>query len=578
MTAILKIIWHDEVTDAVCGYDVGPWIKEHTGFSGSRALCLQTASRKILVVDSRYTLQAQKECAGWEVIESGSFAPTAPAMQNILASLNVAKICYDPSNVSMQQMQMWRDAFSGIAWEEEPLKLPSVHSSVIEPYAMVYAGDSFEQKLARVLQAFPCTEPSSERRILLTSPASIAWLFNLRAQHFAYTPTFPAVALCLAQGCWLWTLPRTRTHNAQESLGDNVIWNEVPLHAFPEAVAEVLSAEDHVFYTAETTPQSFLPVLEKVRAHSSVPDYSAHLRGVKSPAEVVNAQNVHMMEAVAVMRLLAWLKTASGITEYQISEQLECFRQRNAHYKGPSFASIVASGPNAAVVHYAPTASRSRKIEEGVILMDVGGQYLGGTTDMTRTIWYGNSIPSSEIKRAYTRVLQGHMALAAAIFPKGTSGGQLDVLARQFLWRDHYDFGHGTGHGVGNYLGVHEGPHNISPRSAHVPLEPGMIVSNEPGVYEAEQFGIRLENLMCVQPHQAGRAEEGAKEFLCFNILTLIPFDPLLVEWALLSSDEKIWLQHYHQRIVHTCAAFLEPDVQEWLSEVAAPFLRGVTP
>jgi Xaa-Pro aminopeptidase len=294
----------------------------------------------------------------------------------------------------------------------------------------------------------------------------------------------------------------------------------------------------------------------------------------KNPVELDGTRSAHRRDGVALVRFLAWLDRASSagvIGELAAVDALAAFRREGELFRDFSFDTISGAGPNGAIVHYRVTAESDRRLTPGELyLVDSGAQYLDGTTDVTRTVFVaGNGDPTAEQKDRFTRVLKGHIALARARFPKGTSGSQLDALARHALWEAGLDYDHGTGHGVGSYLGVHEGPQRISKVPNTVALEPGMIVSNEPGYYKAGAFGIRIENLVAVVPCAAPAGAE--RELLGFETLTLAPIDRRLIEPALMSPAERVWLDAYHARVRETHTPHLDPETRTWLAAATDP-------
>jgi len=264
-------------------------------------------------------------------------------------------------------------------------------------------------------------------------------------------------------------------------------------------------------------------------------------------------------------RFLAWLSNQApnnDIDEIAVVKQLEAFRSETGKLQDLSFDTIAGSGPNSAIVHYRVSTRSNRKIQPGeLLLVDSGGQYLDGTTDVTRTIAIG--APTDEMRDRFTRVLKGHIGIALARFPKGTTGAVIDVLARQALWRAGLDFDHGTGHGVGSYLNVHEGPQGISRRATQAQLEPGMILSNEPGYYKAGAFGIRIENLVVVTPLEA--IEDGERPMMGFDTITFAPIDLNLIDWKLLTQEELQWLNAYHARVRHELTPLVDDKTAHWL-------------
>jgi Xaa-Pro aminopeptidase len=294
-------------------------------------------------------------------------------------------------------------------------------------------------------------------------------------------------------------------------------------------------------------------------------------RAAKNAVEVEGTRQAHIRDGAALTRFLHWVATEAQTAlpdEVEIVSKLEGFREATGALKDLSFDTIAGAGPHGAVIHYRPTARLNRRTETGTLLLvDSGGQYLDGTTDVTRTLAIGE--PTAEMKRGFTLVLRGHLALGRVRFPAGTTGSALDVLARAPLWSAGLDFDHGTGHGVGSYLGVHEGPQRISKAPSTVPLVPGMIVSNEPGYYKAGAFGIRIENLQVVTP--AAQIAGGERPMLGFETLTLAPIDRRCIDVALLTQEDLDQLNAYHARVLATVGPLVEPNVLTWLQEVCAP-------
>jgi len=295
-------------------------------------------------------------------------------------------------------------------------------------------------------------------------------------------------------------------------------------------------------------------------------DPCALLKACKNEVEQAGARAAHRIDAVAVCRFLHWLHRAQGETELSAATQLWSFRSEGEGFQGDSFATISAAGPHGSIVHYRVTEQSDRAITPGdVYLVDSGGQYLAGTTDITRTLWIGDDQPPDSVRTDYTRVLQGHLALGAIQFPEGVAGSHLDALARAPLWRAGLDYDHGTGHGVGSYLSVHEGPAGISRAARPVPLAPGMILSNEPGYYPGE-YGIRIENLVMVQ-----KIEGNSRKFLGFETLTLVPYDRRLIDTAMLSADEIALVDEYHARVLAEIGDSLPNDVREFVADACRP-------
>ena len=319
-----------------------------------------------------------------------------------------------------------------------------------------------------------------------------------------------------------------------------------------------------------TQPVWFEAALREAGANIAAgPDPVALPRALKNPTEQAGARAAHLRDGVAMVKFLAWLSQAQGETELSAAAKLLEFRAQGELFKGESFAAISGAGEHGAIIHYRVTPESDRAIRPNeVYLIDSGGQYLDGTTDITRTIWTGPGEATPEISANVTRVLAGHIALARAVFPAGVAGGHLDAFARAELWRAGLDYDHGTGHGVGSYLSVHEGPASISRAAKPVPLAAGMILSNEPGYYLPGAYGIRLENLVLVQPALFPKA---LKPFLRFETLTLVPFDRALIEPALLSPEALDWLNAYHAHVYEALAPQLDNPARAWLEAATAP-------
>ena len=279
-------------------------------------------------------------------------------------------------------------------------------------------------------------------------------------------------------------------------------------------------------------------------------------------------RDAHHRDGVAMVRFLAWLDGVTGITEFAAADRLEAFRRDGDHFRGLSFPTISGAGPNGAIVHYRVTKESDRQLEPGSLyLVDSGAQYLDGTTDVTRTVAIG--APTPEMRRHFTLVLKGHIGIARARFPKGTSGSQLDVLARHALWQAGLDYDHGTGHGVGSYLSVHEGPQRISKSPSAIALEPGMVISNEPGFYKTGAYGIRIENLVVVVDGETPAG--GDKPMMAFETLTLAPIDRRLVDIDLLNGDERAWLDGYHAEVQSALSGSIDGSTATWLAAATAP-------
>ncbi len=406
----------------------------------------------------------------------------------------------------------------------------------------------------------------------MSDPHAVAWAFNIRGRDVSHTPLPLAYALILKDG-------RPRLYVDARKL-DNSLRDKLSTLAEIEEPArlardleELGKAGKRVLFDSATAPAKLAETVKQAGGAIDVGlDPLALMKAKKNAAELDGARQAHLRDGAAIVRFLHWfsLRAPTGaLTEIDAAEALETFRRETGKLKDVSFPSIAAAGPNAAIPHYRVTVKTNRKIGKGIFLIDSGGQYDDGTTDITRTLAVGK--PSAEMRDRFTRVLKGHIAIARAIFPKGASGAQIDALARLPLWRAGLDFDHGTGHGVGSYLSVHEGPQRIS-KLGSAALEPGMILSDEPGYYKAGHWGIRIENLVVVEPREIAGAE---REMLGFETLTLAPIDLALVEPKLLDADEIAWLNAYHARVRREISPLLDdPDARRWLSGATKKILR----
>jgi Xaa-Pro aminopeptidase len=388
-----------------------------------------------------------------------------------------------------------------------------------------------------------------------------------------FTPTVEGRALLFPDGiATLFMVPEKATPALTEHLG-----NDVTLKAPADLMADlaVLASKGAILADPRVTPLALFQAVETAGGRILRAEDPCTLpKALKNAAELEGARNAHRRDGAALTGFLAWLDGEAPGTVDELSAAAELYRRRSAgeHFQGLSFETISGAGPNGAVIHYRADRTSNRVLEAGALyLVDSGAQYLDGTTDVTRTI--AISTPSEEAKACFTRVLKGHIAIARARFPRGTTGAQLDSLARLPLWEAGLDYDHGTGHGVGSYLGVHEGPQGISRRAGEVPLLPGMIVSNEPGYYKPGGFGIRIESLVAVREDPA---PTGARPFLSFETLTLAPLDRRLIDRSMLTPAELTWLDAYHARVRTELAPLVDAQTKRWLDTATTPLTEAV--
>ena len=546
-----------------------------TGFTGSAGTAVVLENDAALFVDGRYRLQAraQTDPALFEVLQTPEAKPSSWIAEKLAKG---GALGYDPSLHTIKEIERLTEtlAKSGIKlvpveanlvdqiWQDRP----KYAGAAIVPQGIEYAGRSAQEKI-RDVQAVLAADKADA--VLLTLLDSIAWLFNIRGGDIKHTPVALAFAIVPATG-------RATLFIDPAKVGDNVkgeIRDFAEL-AEPAALMDQIKAlgEAHarVRLDPETTPVRFAHALKAEGAQIVTgQDPCIAPKAIKNATEIAGARTAHQRDAVAMARFLGWLDevAVSGkIDEVAAAIKLEDCRRESGQLRDISFDTISASGPNGAIVHYRPTTKAKRLLEPGSLyLIDSGAQYRDATTDVTRTVAIGT--PTAEMRRHYGLVLKAHIAIATARFPKGTRGQDLDPLARRPLWEVGLDFDHGTGHGVGSYLSVHEGPHRLS-RLGTVELEPGMILSNEPGYYREGHYGIRLENLVLVTPLE--KIPGGEREMMGFETLTLVPFDRRLIEPKQLLPWELAWLNAYHARIRREIEPILLSDDRAWLRHATA--------
>ena len=544
-----------------------------TGFSGSAGLAVLLRDRGAIFVDGRYTLQVRTQ------VPVELFAPhhlvESPPARWIAANLPAgSRLGYDPwlhtrAEVARFAGACERAGATLVACETNPLDAvwegqPPPPLAPVVPQELRFAGRAAADKRRELGEKL---EKGGADAVVLTAPDSIAWLLNIRGGDVEHTPLPLCFAILYADGrVRLFVDERKLVPGLLAHLGNGVAVER------PDGLGAALDALGEegrrVVADPASAPVWIFERLGKGRAQILRGQDPCLLpKACKNAVELDGARAAHRRDAAAVARFLAWLAReapAGRVTELDAEARLLAFRQEIDRFRDASFATISGAGPNGAIVHYRSTSETNRRLEPGMLyLVDSGAQYVDGTTDITRTIAVGE--PTAEQRDRFTRVLKGHIALATARFPKGTTGPQLDVLARQHLWQAGLDFDHGTGHGVGSYLSVHEGPQRISKLPNNVALQPGMILSNEPGYYKEGAYGIRIENLLAVRPC-AGLAGAERESFE-FETLTLAPIDLALVEPALLTPAERDWLNAYHARVRETVGPMLDAEAAAWLSE-----------
>ena len=548
-----------------------------TGFDGSAGIAMVLAETAAIFVDGRYTLQVREQ------VDTGQFEtrhvteqPPSRWLASRLAKGD--KLGYDPWLHSRDQVEQLRKAVEGAGASLEPCDVNPLDTAWIDQpppplgpvsfHDLAYAGVSSSEKREQV--AAILAEKKANAAIL-TQPDSIAWLLNVRGSDVSRTPLPLSFAILNQDGQVDWYIDsRKLLPGLTEALGNGVAIH--PPDQLTAAIDGLGAAGKRVLIDPASAASWFFSRLTDAGARTVAgPDPCQLPKAKKNSVEREGARAAHRRDGVALTRFLAWLDRAvpeGPVDELGAATKLANFRRENSNFSDLSFDTISGSGPNGAIVHYRVTEQSNRRLQEGELyLVDSGGQYLDGTTDVTRTVAIGQASP--EMRDRFTRVLKGHIALATARFPVGTTGSQLDTLARLALWQAGCDYDHGTGHGVGSFLGVHEGPQRISKVPNKVALAPGMIVSNEPGYYKTGAYGIRIENLVLVTEPEQRVGED--RPMLELETLTLAPIDRRLVEPSLLNETERDWLNRYHARVREALMPHLDEATANWLSAATEP-------
>lgn len=548
-----------------------------TGFTGSAGLAVVLRKDAAMFVDGRYILQVKEEVDSSVVLSHHQ--ADMPVQDWIVGSLEAGqKLGYDPWLHPPQEVDKFRTACEraggallpcagnpvDAVWRDRP---PPPLSPMV-PHELRFAGQSSSEKRAQVARTLAS---SGLQAAVLTAPDSIAWLLNIRGRDVPHTPLPLSYAIITREArVDLFCDQRKISPGLDAHLGKEVRMKS--FESFGEALEQLGRSRATVLCDPARSPAA---VLDRLEASGAAivrgQDPCALPKARKNQVEILGARAAHGRDGAAVCRFLAWLAReapAGRLTERDTAAYLEGCRRKEERFREPSFPTISAAGSHGAIVHYRVSPRSNRRLEAGSLyLIDSGGQYLDGTTDITRTVAIGP--PSPEHRARFTLVLKGHITLATARFPNGTTGPQLDILARHALWQAGLDYDHGTGHGVGSYLGVHEGPQRISKSTGSVPLEAGMIISNEPGYYKAGAYGIRIENLVLVVPSEPREGDE--REMLAFETLTMAPLDRALIDPALLTPDERAWVDGYHARVLQTVGPLLKGEALRWLHQATAP-------
>ncbi len=551
-----------------------------TGFTGSAGAAIVLMDRAVLFVDGRYTLQVREQTDP-ALFAIAHLVETPPA-EWIEKNLSAAdRLAYDPWLHTVDGAERLAKACAAagatlVALDANPIDAiwqdrPAPPLGPVTLHGLRFAGVEAESKLARIRGEVAKLKADA---LVISDPHAVAWAFNIRGADVAHTPLPLSFAIVPQVGRpSLYVDGRKLTNDVRHHLEALADVREPPELARDLATLAQLKRTLRLDQATASDALARLITAQggKVARGS---DPIALMKAVKNPVEIAGAHAAQARDGAAMVRFLAWFDREAPrghLTEIEAVKALETFRRDTGALKDISFATISGAGSDGAIVHYRVTQKTDRKIVPGeLFLIDSGGQYLDGTTDITRTVAVGE--PSAEMRDRFSRVLKGHIAIARAVFPDGTTGAQLDPLARQFLWEAGLDFDHGTGHGVGSYLSVHEGPARIS-KLGNTALKRGMILSNEPGYYKTGAYGIRIENLVLVV--EGPKVDGAEKPLNAFETLTLAPIDQRLIAPGLLTTDETVWLDRYHARVAATLSPLVDADERAWLAAATRPLGRS---
>ena len=547
-----------------------------SGFDGSAGLVIITTDHAGLWTDGRYFLQAEQQLADSALVLHRQRVAHAPEHRQWLAdTLTEGQVVgLDGRLFSGAQVAAWRKVL-GAEGIELRTDVDLISSAWTDrpplPQAPVFGLSEEQVGVDRRTKLRALRERTAGAAYLLTALDDIAWTLNLRGADVDFNPVFYAYLLVLPEGATLFIDPK----KIDESLGAALEEEGIQLAPYNsvEAALRALPETQAVYYHEASLNARLTGVLRE-RSTRTGPNVAARLKGIKNDTEIAHLRIAMRKDGVALTRLFRWIEARLAadetITEADVAARLDGYRRAQGDYHGESFPAIVGYQANGAIIHYRPHPDTAATLRaEGLLLLDSGGQYTQGTTDITRTVALG---PLTDEQRLhYTLVLKGHIALARAHFPQGTTGVQLDTLARHALWQHGLNYGHGTGHGVGFFLNVHEGPQRIAtnprPVSTQVPFEPGMLTSNEPGYYKDGAYGIRIENLILCTDVDF----DGDEQFLRHETLTLFPVDRRCIDGRLLDTEERRWLNAYHAEVAGALVPLLEtPEEIDWMRKACA--------
>lgn len=549
------------------------WI---SGFNGEAGTVVVTMDRALLWTDSRYYLQAGIELqdSGIELMRESDI--DCPSVIDWLSENIDGVVGVNPEMFSVNSFREFRSELKSIdlikpLWTEDR---PSIPQDKLYPYSADFAGESVESKLARMREKVFKTSSADAAStgehagaLIISALDEIAWLLNIRGNDVEFNPVVISYVVLEKDRCTLFVDEAKIDSPARNYLD----FNNIDIRPYEAVFEYIHGLRGTVFYDGARVNEALYEAIPEACKKVAITSPILIDKAKKNAVELEGERIAMRQDAVALTRFFKWLEEeafAEGKTrtEWELMEKLHEFRAMGENFVEESFGTIAGYRGNGAIVHYAATPDKCAVVKpEGMLLLDSGGQYLDGTTDITRTVWLGGRIPQ-QAKLDYTYVLKGHIALARARFPRGTRGNQLDAFAKQYMWEAGITFGHGTGHGVGHFLCCHEGPQNVRTDNNPTPLEIGHIVSDEPGIYRTDKWGIRTENLITVIPAGQTKAATTEDEWLAFETLTLCFYDTSLIEMSLMTEDEIDWINAYHVRVYKEVAPLLNDEEKAYLA------------
>ena len=546
-----------------------------SGFNGESGTVVVTMDRALLWTDSRYYLQAGIELKDSTIELMRESDIDCPSVIDWLASNVQGVVGVNPEMFSVNDFAQWSEQIEMKSvdlikplWTEGR---PAIPNDKLYPYSADFAGETVESKLARIREIVNRKSSNRKWALVISALDEIAWLLNIRGNDVEYNPVVISYAVLEDDKCTLFVNAEKMDSPAQNYFD----FNNIEVKPYEAVYDYLASLTGTIIYDGarvnEALYEAFPEDTKKINTKSPILIDKAKKNAVELEGERIAMRQ----DAAALTRFFKWLEEeafANGQTQTEctLADKLHDFRAMGENFVEESFGTIAGYQGNGAIVHYSATEDSCAEVKpQGMLLLDSGGQYLDGTTDITRTVWLGGRIPE-QAKLDYTYVLKGHIALQRARFPRGTRGNQLDALAKQYMWEAGITFGHGTGHGVGHFLGCHEGPQNVRTDNNPTALEVGHIISDEPGIYRTGKWGIRTENLITVIPAKQTKVTTTEDEWLAFETLTLCFYDTSLIEMSLMTEDEIDWLNAYHVRVYKETAPLLNADEAAYLARKCA--------